>query len=331
MQDLNLSNEPMDIDLSGNSVKEMDISDMSHESIDVPIKKVREKRKPFRFKQNLDLVRGSPTASDHLVIKKFHLKREKPTRNPEGTTRQIVTILILGLIPIFISFIYSIKCYDDINLKVLSETMSTRLFGQSEAIRVIIDTLELEERSKIMIFSGGTGVGKTFASSILLDTVGSCSNVYHYTMPSFVSTFTTDFMVGLTMCKNSLFILDDLTVDDLNIKQQIKELIDKSQKLEKNITVILIFNCHESTKEFIKKCDVSFQSKLLEQFAEIKAIKRFVNFESLNVSHLKECIKQEVQDRKLSDNEFDEILKKFDVTLDGCKGVHSKMKYLNVV
>lgn len=325
MEDHNLSYEPMDIDLSGNSVKEMDISDFSHNGS--PMKEERQIKKPFE--QNLDLVRGSPIKSP--VIKKFHLNREKPTRNSEGTTRQIITILIISLVALFISSVYNIKCYDDINLKVLSESLSNKLFGQSEAIRVILDTLELEERSKILIFSGGTGVGKTYASSILLETVGSCSNVYHYTMPSFVNSFSTDFMAGLTICRNSLVILDDLTVEDIHIKKQIKQLIDKSQKLDKNITVILIFNCYEATTEFTKKCDKTFHSKLLEQFAEIKAIKRFVNFEALNISHLKECIKQEVQDRTISDNEFDEILKNFDVTRDGCKGVHSKMKYLNVV
>ncbi|XP_026739889.1 uncharacterized protein LOC113502494 [Trichoplusia ni] len=327
MEDHNLSYEPMDIDLSGHSVKEMDISDVSYN--DSPIKVKREMEKPHRFEQNLDLSRGSPIKSP--VIKKFHLNREKPTRNSEGTTRRIITILLIGVIPLLISAIYNIKCYDDINLNVLSEALSNRLFGQSEAIRIMLDTLGLEERSKILIFSGGTGVGKTYASSILLETVGSCSNVYHYTMPSFVNSFTTDFMVGLTICKNSLVILDDLTVDDIHIKKQIKELIDKSQQLDKNLTVILIFNCHEATTEFIKKCDESFQSKVLEQFAEINAIKQIVNFKSLDVTHLKKCIKHEVQGRVISDEEFDEILKNFDVTLDGCKGVHSKMKYLNVV
>lgn len=324
----NISCEPMDIDVSGHSVREMDIS--FNDSVD-NIKTIIKTEKPDVPTEELQLTRHSVRSDCQTVVKKYHIHIQKPTKSYKNVVFHILSGAVIILISILTCYIYTIECCNDFNTEVLRNTFSNKLFGQTEAINVIIKTLDIKERSKLMFFIGGTGVGKTFASSILLDTVGSCSNVYHYTMPSFTSTFSTDYMFGLTMCKMSLIIVDDLTANDMHVKKQIKDVIEKSENLGKDITMILIYNCYESTKDFIKKCDESFHKRILKNFAEIKVLQRFVEFKPLSETHLKECIKQELGERKFDDEEYRTILKNFNVTVDGCKGVHSKMKYMNIV
>ncbi|KAJ8732811.1 hypothetical protein PYW07_015410 [Mythimna separata] len=281
--------------------------------------------------EKVQLTNNTKMPDSKPVVKKFHINLQKPPKSYKNMVFQSLSVGIIILVSIFALHIYSLKCFDDFNIEELRNVFSNKLFGQTEAVNNIMQALELEERSKLLLFSGGTGVGKSFASSILLDAAGPCSNVYHYTMPSFTNTFSTDFMYGLTMCKKSLIIVDDLTVDDMHIKAQIKEVTEKCENYGKDIIVILIYNCYESTKDFIKNCDESFHKSLLKNFADIKAVKKLVEFKPLTITHLKECIKQELGGRILNDKELEDILKNFNVSVDGCKGVHSKMKYLNIV
>lgn len=317
----------MDIDTSVHSLTEMDIS--FNESFPM---KTSIKTEPMESPtENVQITNNTKMLGSQPGVKKFHINMQKPKKSYTNAIFQSLSVGLIILVSIFALHIYSLKCFDDFNIYELRNTFSNKLFGQTEAVNNIMQVLELHERSKLLLFSGGTGVGKSFASSILLDATGPCSNVYHYTMPSFTNTFSTDFMYGLTMCKKSLIIVDDLTADDLYIKTQIKEVTEKCENFGKEIIVILIYNCYESTKDFIKNCDESFHIRLLENFAEIKAVKKLVEFKPLTKTHLKECIKQELGGRILNDKELEDILKNFNVTVDGCKGVHSKMKYLNIV
>ncbi|XP_021189046.3 uncharacterized protein LOC110375305 [Helicoverpa armigera] len=330
MENHNLSYEPMDIDTSSNSVREMDIS--YNESFIMKTIKTEKTDDPIEEIQLTSSTRPVAQPQTQPIVKKYHLKIPKSSKSYKNVMYQISSVIIIILMSIFALHIYSLKCFDDFHYEELEHSLTNKLFGQTEAVNKIMQTLKLKERSKLLLFSGGTGVGKTYASSILLDSIGPCSNVYHYTMPSFTNSFSTDFMYGLTMCKNAIVIVDGLTAHDMHIKTQIRELLEKSNNLEKDITVILIYNCYEyeSTKEFVKNCDETFRRRLLENFSDIKALKTFIEFKPLTEVHLKECIKQELHNRRLGSKELEDILKNFNVTVDGCKGVHSKMKYLNV-
>ncbi|CAH1644371.1 unnamed protein product [Spodoptera littoralis] len=328
MENHNLSCEPMDIDTSGHSVRDMDISYDEPFYMSTVIKTEKE---DFPSEET-QLITDNTISDIQPTVKKFHINMQRPTKSYKNVLFQPVTIGMVILMSIFALHIYSLKCFDDFNVEELRDTLTNQVFGQSEAINSILETLEQQERSKLIIFSGGTGVGKTLISSILLNSLGPCSNVYHYTMPGFINTFSTDFMYGLTMCKKSLLIVDDLTANDImQSKIHIQKVIEKSEYLAKETTVILIYNCYESTADFKRNCDESFRHKLLENFSEIKVLKRFVEFKPLTKYHLKQCIRQELADRQLNDRELEDVLRNFNVDVDGCKGVHSKMKYLNIV
>ncbi|KAF9409637.1 hypothetical protein HW555_011066 [Spodoptera exigua] len=327
MENHDLSCEPMDIDTSGHSVRDMDISYDESSYTSTVIKT----EKPDFVAEDVQVISDNRTSAIQPTVKKFHINMQRPSKSYNNVLFQSISVGVVILLSIFALHIYSLKCFEDFKLEELRTSLTHQLYGQTEAINTIIESLGQQERRKLIIFSGGTGVGKTLVSSILLNSLGPCSNVYHYTMPSFTNSFSTDFMYGLTMCKKSLLIVDDLTANDMHIRTQIQKVVEKSEYLGKEITVILIYNCYVSTADFKRNCDETFRQKLLENLKGIKVSTTFVDFKPLTKYHLKQCIKQELVDRHLNDKELEDVMKNFDVDVDGCKGVHSKMKYLNIV
>lgn len=300
---LDTSCEPMDVDISTKSAKEC-----------------------------LSESPSKMTKSDAEVwtIKKYHIVRDK-TKNVKGN----ITSFMLGLTVLFLSLLVfcflSIQCCNGLDITELKSKLNHRLYGQPEVIDSLIQSLENNFNTKILLLYGGTGVGKTFTVSLALESFWNSTNVYHYTMPSFVHTFSIDTMLGLSICDSSIVVIDDLQLNDFNVKKQVEEIIRKSQTLNKNITVILIYNCDLVTKDFVKKCDDTFYSELSKVYDDINAHKSYIQFKPLTEEVLKLCVQDILGDRRMDKLDFDNIRSNFNVTLDGCKGVYKKIKFLNVL
>lgn len=321
----NISFEPMDIDLSAHSSNDMDVSfNESTSEIDAIFRKRDE---------STETSLPGPPGNDlptYTNLKKFHINIKKDTANTHSATK--IKVICAALVLFLSGLAYqllNIHCSHDIKPVQLRKSLSGKLYGQMKAIDALIEGFNTNERSKVLILYGSTGVGKTFATSILQEHLGPCSNVYHYTMPSFMDTFTTDFMVGLTLCKDTIVIIDDLSLKDNNIKDHINKLLAKSESLEKILTVLLIYNNCNHGIDFTRQCDEYFPAKIIDDLKQIKTYKKVIRFETLTEEHLLKCIETELGHRKVTDNELKKILKNFDVTVDGCKGVHTKMKLLD--
>lgn len=335
--------EPMEIDLSAHSYSPMDISYNSSSSateIDTYLEADDFKLPPAASAPREPIVPTactSPNAPQSTNKQNFRVLAKNLPHNVKKQsftisfkTKSICSVIIL-LLSLATYQILDIQCSNDINPNELSKSLPSKLFGQSRAINSLIEALSVSERSKLLLFYGGTGVGKTLTASLILEHVGRYSNVYHYIMPSFMATFTTDFMIGLSVCKHTTIIIDDLSAKDMNVKSHIQNVITKSQNLGKDITVILIYNCDNAAYDFERQCDESFPNKLLQNFSHIDAFKKLIKFEALKEEHLRQCIETELRNRSLSNIEFNKLLKNFNVSLDGCKGVHRKMKMLEIL
>lgn len=335
----NLSFEPMDVDQSAHSSKSMDDSiNESNNGIEAFLRKINARVLLTPTPAKDDTTETSlPSLPDNDVppyttnIKKFHINIQKSTEYTQNASKFKI-ILCAALIMFMSAVAYqvlNVRCTHDIKPVELRNSLSSKLYGQTKAIDALIEGLLAKERSKLLILYGSTGVGKTFAASILMEHLGPNSNVYHYTMPSFIDTFTTDFMVGLMVCKDTIVIIDDLSSNDQEVKVHIDKLISKSENLGKTITVLLIYNnCNHAT-EFMQQCKEYFPTKIMDDLKQIKTYKRLIKFETLTEEHLRKCIDTELGYRKVNNDEFKKILKSFDVSVDGCKGVHTKIKVLD--
>ncbi|XP_045765099.1 uncharacterized protein LOC123867213 [Maniola jurtina] len=327
----NLSYEPMDVDLSAHSSSMMDFS-YTEPDIDISIVKTEppEVDNVFVSESSFDV---NPETINKLVLSNIQHHRTSVARTNITKRKPMLLISLTVLaISILTHQIANFNCCESLNIEILRHNLTSKLYGQTGAVKSIIYALESKENRKMLLFYGGTGVGKTFAASLMLENILNHKNVYHHTMPSFLQTFSSDLMLGLLFCKSVILVVDDLTRDDMmNIKPLIKELMLKSKRLSKNITIILIYNCDIVNEEFLRKCDQSFYSELRRSLEDLDIEKYFIKFESLTQEHLRNCIEDELADRNISAKNIDIIVKKFNATLDGCKGVHQKLQYMKIL
>ncbi|CAK1553737.1 unnamed protein product [Leptosia nina] len=311
--DCNLSNEPMDVDMSFNSTNAMEISYNEDKSL---IKQ-----------ENHQPTVHSPKAPKYKkLIVDLHSRQIKSKRY--NNLLYALGMMVLSISILVYHFKVNVSCNDNIDTEMLRISLLQRIHGQETAISKIIKTLDSKERIKVLIMFGSTGVGKTLAGTILLRDQ-QASNIYHYTMPTFADAITSDILLGLTWCKSSYLVVDDLKNNDiLKIKTILTILINKSDYLDRNLTIILIYNCIPDDIKFPFQCLSSFESQLRQNLSDINVSKHYVEFNQLDHNILKKCIEYEMG-QEIDPNIFEKISKNFDVKQDGCKGVHQKIKYLN--
>ncbi|XP_041976549.1 uncharacterized protein LOC121731253 [Aricia agestis] len=322
MDEYETSFEPMDVDISANSTSAMDIS-----YTELPdISQMNCSRSPIpniRF-----MTETQPENNDHISSQNtqiLELKEEK-TYN---SYRSLFIIIIVCLLSIGSYHIFSYKCFEDFRSKSISQRLYTRLYGQTVAIENVIEFLDLQHRSKVLVLYGGTGVGKTFMVSLIFEDFFNHTNIYHYSMTNLEKAFTAESMFGVTLCQTSVMIIDDITLDN-EIGKYVEELIARSSNLNKNITIILIYNCANFDKHLTPNCPNDFLPELESKFTNIDAAKKFVKFGPLTKDSLKKCIQYELKEN-INETDLTKMMKNFDVERDGCKGVHQKTKYLNVI
>lgn len=335
---MNISTEPMEIDLSSSSIKSMEISYCDSEEPVEPVILSSTPRESENFLQSFikqetitetkglsPVFKTENQPSEFHNVKKYHIIMQNKKQSSNVLLKlSVVLILCISLAIYHVNIFY---CSEELDVKIVKETLDSKLYGQQRAIDLLIRSLDAKVSSKLLLLYGGTGVGKTYAASLIHE---QASNVYHYTMPTFLDTFPNNLLLGMYVCKSSILIVDDLTQYDTGIINHIESVIEKSENLKKNITIILIYNSDIIEKGFTKNSDTAFfELDLKHNFSQVRAYKEYIKFGTLTDEHLRMCIETELEDSNVAS--VNQIMKNFNVTLDGCKGVHSKIKFLNGV
>lgn len=325
MDDIDESYEPMDIDLSSNSVSPMDIS-FIEKDLEFSPATIKSEKEDDIYEKCLNL---KPITVNNL------LKNYIQNRNRNKfTTNQIAKLVLYIMVVLFAVVTYQIayfKCNESLNIGLLKKSFASKIYGQDIATEKLLKALDSDVPNKVITLYGGTGVGKTYTASLILENILQYGNTYHYTMPGFLQT-SSDFMLGLIYCESSIIVIDDLSRNDiLMVKDHIKDLITKSLKYSKKIMIILLYNCDTMGEQFFPKCDSHFLQELTQSLKNIDAHKFYIKYELLNEEVLRKCIKNELSDKMLTESDIAHIMKYFNVTVDGCKGVYQKMKYLSIV
>lgn len=320
MENLNRSFEPMDVDVSVPDIMDVsfDLTNDDWEFASACNEQTNLKSLP---------VEQTTIQKKSVTVKKYHINFQRDKKQVKIKNYFILAGGLTLILSLIIAPVKYIRCKEEIDLEHLSSDLLHTVYGQSKAIETLIEALKVEG-SKLLFFYGGTGVGKTFTATQLMEKFEPATNLYHYTMPSFRHEFSVELLFGLILCRTSLFIIDDLGSNDMQIREPIQDLIDKSAIMEKSVTIILIYNCMNMND---MKCDENFHKKLVKHFDSIKIIKKVIKFDHLNNEHLKKCIENELGHEISKDLDLSIVMKNFNVETDGCKGVHNKMKLLNII
>lgn len=329
MDCINRSVEPMDVDISNSSLNVSNISDRNDGMSCHLLENKDFKSNEERCVKNIVtyLAPFDKTKKVHVNIQP-HNKKERKSNRGKNITNYFIICVLIPFISYCIFNQLKVQCIDKLNTEILQKPLLDKVYGQQLPIKTLIEVLNVKRNHKVILMYGSTGVGKTYTVNLLLNELWNYSNVYHYVMPSFKFVYLNSLMTGLIMCPASIVVIDDLTIQDLTVKSYINEILDKSKKLENDITMFLIFNC-AIDKNFSNKCDDIYFKKLQELFSDINSDMYYIKFNDLSEKELINCITNELNMLNFSYNiDMNDFLMNFNVSLDGCKTVYSKVRTL---
>lgn len=280
--------------------------------------KTKLKRKFRKFKKFVKLAKQRETLSRSVLTTKKSLEAKTSSK----LTTKVYTVIICMLICIGLCFLI-IKCCDELDPVVLNNLLNKNVFGQNEAVEHIVSALQNDNR-KLLIIYGGTGVGKSYAVSLIFHNGWNSSNVFYYAMPTTKDILISNTHWGSLVCGSVIFVFDGLGSNDFDIANQIESIFAISTN--QDITVVVIYNCDEVNSNFVKTCGETFRTRLIREFSAVDvAQKEFIKFVSLSQTHLRQCIDRALDGHRLEVEQYENLLNKFNVDMDGCKGVQSKV------
>lgn len=198
--------------------------------------------------------------------------------------------------------------------------MFQNVFGQKEAVSsslFALDNFEKENFSKLLVFTGGVGVGKSLVSSIISENLPWTSKFLIF--PESLSKLFAHVLQSISKAGTHLIIIEDLSLKDItvlqtNILHYIRSLADVKFNSDSKTFLILIFRSRtqSDTDSIIKKLDEHFPSY------------HHAKFNKLSYDDVKNCYLTEMKRQKINVKAEDVdmvVSKKFKYVNVGCKGV----------
>lgn len=227
----------------------------------------------------------------------------------------------IGILTIIISYEGHFTWDLNQNFKELTENV----FGQTDAIAKInltLNTFNNSDYSITMVFTGGTGVGKTFTSSII-------RRNYPWISKKFISKLNDKEMLTFSSGTFSKFepyliLIDDLQVD--NIDQAINSvLLLKAKMRHTKVLFILIFTTHKNDEK----------EEILLKFKNTDLYVVHIPFVNLNRNAVEKCFRTETQKQGvfISEDDLEKLIKSKMKDIDvvkgpvGCKGVSEEVSF----
>ncbi|KAL7306782.1 hypothetical protein TKK_0001144 [Trichogramma kaykai] len=224
-------------------------------------------------------------------------------------------------------------CKPTFKLSSASKELKDRLYGQDLAMRELNQyfvNIENQSSLNIVSFVGGTGVGKSYASEIIKETLGDTLHNLNFFSPLIKKE--SEAYSSLSACRCNFIVLENLKTDDvLDVVHFAKKL--KSEAPNYCILVLAIFNIQETDNNLKRSINWERAISMIENSFknEIDTLFKVIKFKQLTADVLKKCI----EDAAVYNNIVLSIEKINYITRDllnsdsGCKGANAKVQLFN--
>ncbi|KDR10137.1 uncharacterized protein LOC110838230 [Zootermopsis nevadensis] len=271
-----------------------------------------------------------------------------PPSNSTGQRKDSVLFVFLPIIFIVASVIactsvylasYQRVCKLTLDINAVKSVLDSSLFGQEDVIYNMVSTLQIFCSTKepgivIMALLGGTGVGKSYTTSIICNLFPWGKNVQHFVLP-FRSNLlpVSDDYGKFSSCGDNLVVMDGLVPSDVDDTIKfLHNLMNHSKEHGIRVIVILVFSSEvqkmilEGYGNLKHELQVSKQ-KLSSAFQDAGLDVSLITFQPLEREHIVMCIKEALSQKGIlwSSTEIERVM----VLLPqdtGCKGVASKVQ-----
>lgn len=310
--------------------------------------KPKQEKKFFRRKKLLRLVPKRFSSRSTQSINGLLSSPDKMTKEGDKTCSFVNLSCFLWIVlPVLVILIATLgtqfaihrkTCDTEIDFNAMEYLLSTTLFGQEKAIRQIVDIFknfyaEKDDGLQVIIFTGNTGVGKTFAASILEEMFPWRFNIHHFIMPVDLSNLPHDKLYNYPYCGDHLVILDNLRDEDVKDAAYVVSYLQNLAAKKKAIA-ILIFKFHKNIGEITPQTDVMRKGSEIQSHLAVNGINsEVVQFKDLDKNAAIQCIKESLTRHwiPITDKTIDTILEQVDYHTEGCKRIPSKIALVNDV
>jgi hypothetical protein len=236
---------------------------------------------------------------------------------------------------------YQRVCEMTLDIGAVRTVLENNIFGQKDAVYDIMSVLNTFYSTRdpgivILAFVGGTGVGKSYTTSVISKLFPWEENVQHFVRPLHSSSLAVnDVYAKFSPCGDNLVVMEDLvTSGAVNIAEFLQNLVKRSQSRGIRAIVILVFNNEDQKVILQGNGDVEHQFQVIKEklssiFQDAELEVSFITFQPLQSEHVAMCIKEAVNWRGIAwlNTEVEEVMALLPQGT-GCKGVASKVQLL---
>jgi hypothetical protein len=236
---------------------------------------------------------------------------------------------------------YQRICEMSLDVDSLKSVLESSVFGQKHTIDGIVSTLNAFCSTRapgiiLMALLGGTGVGKSYTTSIISEFFPWEENVQHFILPLHSSSLSvTDVYAKISSCGDNLIVIDGLVPSETaDVVKFLQVLTKRSKSSGGRIIVILVFNT-EDQKEILQGYgDQKHQLEVSEEtlygvFHRGQLEVNIITFQGLQREHITMCIKAALNQKGIvwSTADIEEVLALLPQDT-GCKLVASKVQLI---
>ena len=269
---------------------------------------------------------------------------------PSSSTQKRMNYIMFVLLPIVFvvtaivacsSFYFATHqriCEMSFDVYSLKSVLESSMFGQEHAIGEIVSILKTFCSTRdpgviLMALLGGTGVGKSYTTSIISEFFPWKENVQHFVLPLHYSSLSvTEVYAKISSCGDNLIVIDGLVQSKTaDIVKFLQALTKHSQSSGGRVIVILVFST-EDQKEILQGYgDQQHQLEVSKE--ELNGVLHrgqlevgIITFQALQREHIAMCIKAALNQNGIvwSDADIEEVMALLPQNT-GCKGVVSKV------
>jgi hypothetical protein len=286
--------------------------------------------------------------TDKIYKKRKNTKESKTNSWVQGQSYILFIFLplIFVVTAVVCSSLYSASyqrvCEMTVDIGAARTALENNIFGQKDAVCDIMSVLNIFYNTQspgivILAFVGGTGVGKSYTTTIISKLFPWQENVQHFVWPLHSSSqLVNDVSAKFSLCGANLVIMDDLVTSDAgNIAKFLQNLVKRSHNRGVRAIAILVFSGEDQKLILKGNGEVEHQFQVMKEelssiFQDAELEVTFITFQRLQSEHITMCI-TEALNRKGTVWSETEVEKVMDLLAQGtgCKSVASKVQLLS--
>jgi len=316
----------------------------------VSLKKYCENVNIHSPKTDPELTSSVDGKTDTLPVSQAVVKPQ--SLQPSSSTQQRKNCIMFVILPIifvvtavvacssFYFATYQRNCEMLLDVYSLQSVLDSSMFGQKHAVGEIVSTLNTFCSTRdpgliLMALLGGTGVGKSYTTSIIRKFFPWKENVQHFVLPLHYSSLSvTEVCAKISSCGDNLIVIDGLVPSKTaDVVKFLQVLTKHSQSSGGRVIVILVFSTEN--REILQgygdqKHQLEFSKEKLSgifHHGQLEVV--IITFQALQREHIAMCIKAALNQNGIvwSDANIEEVI----ILLPqdtGCKGVSSKVQLI---